>query len=617
MQFLVENIPQSFRTHEIRNFFYDFIEKGAFKCFHFRHRPEKQFRKYISEGSILSTLENKYISTNDPAEKQGDNPDMENNTNSLIPLLPKSKSHWISSGLGGLSSLITQSKAKAYVETQNKLSVLSNIEDTNKQVSENKNLNKSSEEALKEGYISNTNCCVLEVKPGFESKFMDLYNTKHWIDKNGDLSHTKCVISKLNIEDHPDISLSVSRDSSEFFITSSKIATMIEFLCPSSMPEGNVGTPTSFFRDQIKSCKLPASIISKLGLEFRRSKGKKRFGQVPFDYGTEVCAGKRRNNEGHVVFTAKGHLIPSSANFERNSKKQTRKSSIKKKRPHIELEEEAEEGAELEEWERYETFHDNVTTQERAKERVYEEEIEVLWEKGGSGLNFYTDAQYWREQEGDFDEKTADEWDVDMSGYYEEGAGDFDARTSLSMLESNQLRSGRNISVFKKPLQVEEKHKKKKKIQGPTMPPVIGVFESHTRGFGRRMMESQGWTDGQGLGRKGKGMPYALGNDGQHPQDKMGFGYHGEKWSGFERRKNPIGLLSLLKSESEKRHEETERATRLIVNPDQQQHSQRIKISTVFDDPKKEDPPTPHLRSAEPTKLSHRPNIVFVRSSQE
>ena len=34
---------------------------------------------------------------------------------------------------------------------------------------------------------------------------------------------------------------------------------------------------------------------------------------------------------------------------------------------------------------------------------------------------FYTDAQYWRAQEGDFDEKTADEWDVDMSGYYESG----------------------------------------------------------------------------------------------------------------------------------------------------------------------------------------------------
>ena len=47
--------------------------------------------------------------------------------------------------------------------------------------------------------------------------------------------------------------------------------------------------------------------------------------------------------------------------------------------------------------------------------------FQLQWEKGGSGLVFYTDAQYWRAQEGDFDEKTANEWDVDMSGFYENG----------------------------------------------------------------------------------------------------------------------------------------------------------------------------------------------------
>ena len=38
--------------------------------------------------------------------------------------------------------------------------------------------------------------------------------------------------------------------------------------------------------------------------------------------------------------------------------------------------------------------------QERTKERLYEEELEVVWEKGGSGLVFYTDSAYWHEQEG-------------------------------------------------------------------------------------------------------------------------------------------------------------------------------------------------------------------------
>ena len=46
-----------------------------------------------------------------------------------------------------------------------------------------------------------------------------------------------------------------------------------------------------------------------------------------------------------------------------------------------------------------------------------------VWEKGGSGLNFHTDAAYWRAMEGDFDERNTDEWDVDMQAYY--GGGEW------------------------------------------------------------------------------------------------------------------------------------------------------------------------------------------------
>ena len=75
-----------------------------------------------------------------------------------------------------------------------------------------------------------------------------------------------------------------------------------------------------------------------------------------------------------------------------------------------------------EEWERHEAMYDDVTNQGRNKDRLFEEEMEVVWEKGGSGLVFYTDAQYWHEQEGDFDEQTTDDLNVDMSAYYEDGA---------------------------------------------------------------------------------------------------------------------------------------------------------------------------------------------------
>ena len=61
-------------------------------------------------------------------------------------------------------------------------------------------------------------------------------------------------------------------------------------------------------------------------------------------------------------------------------------------------------------------------------------------------MNFYTDAAYWKAQEGDFDEKTADDWDVDMSVYYEKEAGvrahDKDAVDSVDMRRAEFLHKG-------------------------------------------------------------------------------------------------------------------------------------------------------------------------------
>lgn len=265
----------------------------------------------------------------------------------------------------------------------------------------------------------------------------------------------------------------------------------------------------------------------------------------------------------------------------------------------------------MEEWERYEAYHDDVTSQDRTKERLYEKEIELVWEKGGPGLVFYTDAQYWREQEGDFDEQTADEWDVDLSVYYEKGAGDRDALDSVGMVESNNLRSGALMqSAFtaaNKRTSIDGSESGKKRIKdsekrrkiGPAAPPKIGRFEAHTRGFGRRLLESQGWTDGLGLGRQSDGLPYALGNDGQHPQDKKGIGYHGEKFEGW-------GKSS--KSSSRQFHQ---------YSSTEQSSDCEVRISTVFDAPRDVDPSVSHLRTSEPTRLSHRHDrIAFSKASK-
>lgn len=38
--FAVSNIPATFRSADLRNYFSQFIESGGFVCFHYRHRPE-------------------------------------------------------------------------------------------------------------------------------------------------------------------------------------------------------------------------------------------------------------------------------------------------------------------------------------------------------------------------------------------------------------------------------------------------------------------------------------------------------------------------------------------------------------------------------------------------
>ena len=62
-----------------------------------------------------------------------------------------------------------------------------------------------------------------------------------------------------------------------------------------------------------------------------------------------------------------------------------------------------------EEWERHEALHNDmearradprhghmdISQQPGTKERLFEEEMEVTWDKGSSGLVFYTDAQVW------------------------------------------------------------------------------------------------------------------------------------------------------------------------------------------------------------------------------
>lgn len=269
------------------------------------------------------------------------------------------------------------------------------------------------------------------------------------------------------------------RTAEEF--VESDLKSLIEMNPPPIMPNGNVGTPLCVFIELIRACKFPPHLIKKLGLSFPRSKTRK-YGNVPFDYeildshgrviyryddsdqndeqrtSKQCCVDisneetgnaavsqsseNRRENEGVTWVnencsnptTSNGSVITQkrvaskSSNKTDDSKTSSASSSrfdLKYKKPSKTLTIEhsnQHSDEELEEWDRHAALHNDITSQERTKERLYEEDIELKWEKGGSGLVWYTDAAFWKQQEeADFDEETVDDWDVDMSVYEEEG----------------------------------------------------------------------------------------------------------------------------------------------------------------------------------------------------
>ncbi|KAM9353350.1 G patch domain-containing protein 3 [Symphorus nematophorus] len=452
--FAISNIPVAFRSADLRNYFSQFIESGGFQCFHYRHRPE-----------ILREAEEPENTS------RGDGED----------------------GEGSSKSSETEQ------ETEN--------------ISEKKR--KTKEEAK-------SCCCIVSVHQKEADRLVRMYAGNHWINSKGNWLSRRCVIKRIKVSnDKDDGSFPYKtkheqrhRVSLTECFTEADLKSLSELNPPALMQNGNVGTPVKVFLQLIQSCRLPPRLIRKLGLTFPKTSSNRRYGNVPFQYQDSWTLPATED----TVLTASGHEIsgPGTLAGRPSGKRQQadHTETTETDEPQREEEEDAQSNADddddcCEEWERHEALHDDVTSQERSKERLFEEEIELKWEKGGSGLVFYTDAQYWQEEEGDFDEQTADDWDVDMSVYYDKDGGDMDARDYVRMRYEKRLREG-----------VEDRSGHSQSI---------GSFERFTKGFGRRVMEKQGWKDGEGLGHSQIGIPEALENEGQHPNCKRGFGYHGEK----------------------------------------------------------------------------------------
>ncbi|NXC01804.1 GPTC3 protein, partial [Orthonyx spaldingii] len=413
--------------------------------------------------------------------------------------------------------------------------------------------------------VPRTCSCLVSVRPGRARRFVRMYSGKRWVGPGGAALPGRCLIRRVRLSPGtgPEAAPgSEDRATAGESVTEAELKRLPEFNPPSFMPFGNVGTPLSVFLELIRACRLPPRVIKKLQLDFPKTGSSRRYGNVPFEYqDTETVAEEER------VYTAAGDEItegeepapPAGVAQPARPEEDEEGQEEEEEQSHSDDDQDT-----CEEWERHEALHEDVTQQERVRERLFEEEIELKWEKGGSGLVFYTDAQFWQQEDGDFDEQTADDWDVDMSIYYDKDGGDKDARDSVQMWLERRLRDG-----------LED---------GSVAGQHVGTFERHTKGFGRKVLEQQGWMEGLGLGSSNSGMAEALDNEGQNPRCKRGLGYHGEKLPTFIRRKKPCGNTSVV-------------------------------ISTIYDDPEPQDTGDQLLRRQPPTAMKYRQDMAFVRAS--
>ena len=97
---MISNIPSSYHSSDLRNFFSQFIESGKFECFHFRHRPEIKRPK---ECNIPNNLLNINIKENLTNTKCCITKIKKENFDELIKLY--NRKHWIDRNEESLSTL--------------------------------------------------------------------------------------------------------------------------------------------------------------------------------------------------------------------------------------------------------------------------------------------------------------------------------------------------------------------------------------------------------------------------------------------------------------------------------------------------------------------------------
>eukprot|EP00439_Symbiodinium_sp_Y106_P053484 s1591_g7.t1 len=257
---------------------------------------------------------------------------------------------------------------------------------------------------------------------------------------------------------------------------------------PPALPKGNVGTSRSAILSQIRSCRLPAAVVKRLGIgPSCRVRSTRDFAAIPPPLAWQAQEPSQQPKE------SQSHSVPSTASFataifalsrERRLSKTGPPRPQRPMQPASEREEDAQkhkqrpppklmpgekatklrprmmcaahdddgssDGSQdiegrhaprpLDDDDHFDEPIEKAPHYERsdrldsAAGYLYEDTVEHIWDKqDASGLVWYTDAAYWDRLAGDLDERCADGWDVESEP--REVSSDDDAATIAPSVE--------------------------------------------------------------------------------------------------------------------------------------------------------------------------------------
>lgn len=229
MHLIITNIPKDLHTSDLRNFFSEYIETEAFICFHFRHRPQKQLLQILNlsgldktvnqDNSPQTTLSDHGADTTEQQQREEKDeyiPSTGNAKGSSIQCDADSscldggtpKTHWLSTGLSGLTSLIKEKKQKAHTSLRTRLNTFRMEENPDSMIQKSKSTVDKNYEVIDNQEIAKVlvsspesdkrTCCVVDIKNEYSEIFIKKYHKKHWLNKAGDVLVPKCFILKVH-----------------------------------------------------------------------------------------------------------------------------------------------------------------------------------------------------------------------------------------------------------------------------------------------------------------------------------------------------------------------------------------------------------------------------------